>query len=124
MVKKYLSALLMIVMASASFLNGEDEGGLLFKRYCGTCHGENDKRSGTIVFYSKKTLMSRYKNRSRQLVYKLENINKFSISNIMIQAVHKIEDKKTLLLIVNHLSDPDLPLPGESKGKESRMKDL
>lgn len=79
----------------------------MFRRYCGRCHGDSDKRSGSLVFHSKNTIISRYRKRPKQLLYKLEHIEKESISNIMVTAIHNIEDKKVLRSIVSHLADPE-----------------
>lgn len=108
---KHAQAFIIICLSlfSLSLVENYENGEILFKRYCGRCHGANDKRSGSLVFHSKNTIISRYRNRSRQLLYKLENIDKYSISNTMITAVHKIEDKKVLVLIADYLGKPDLP---------------
>jgi hypothetical protein len=91
-----------------SAVNDDENGEILFKRYCSRCHGAKDKRSGSLVFYSKNTIVSRYRNRPRQLLYKLRNIEKYSISNIMVTAIHNIEDKKVLAPIVIYLANPEL----------------
>ncbi len=108
---KYALAIIIICLSlfSLSLVENNENGDILFKRYCGRCHGASDRRSGSLVFHSKKTIISRYRNRSRQLLHKLENIDKYSINNTMITAVHKIEDKKILVLIADYLGNPDLP---------------
>lgn len=78
----------------------------MFQRYCGRCHGARDIRSGSIVFHSKNTIVSRYRDRPRQLLHKLRNIDKYSISNIMITAIHRISDKRILVPIVKYLAGP------------------
>lgn len=108
MSKNSLAMLVFILslLSHPAMAAGED-GEILFRRYCGRCHGDSEKRSGSLVFHSKNTIISRYRNRPRQLLHKLENIEKESISNIMVTAIHNIEDKKILRSIVIHLAVPE-----------------
>ncbi len=117
--KKYIIALAMVAVLSArtAYLAEEESGEALFERYCSQCHGERDVRSGTVVYYSKETIMLRYKNRQRQLLYKLRNIEKTNLRNEMISAVHRIRDERVLERIVKYIAQPEKPDDGgRSKG--------
>ncbi len=93
------------------------DGEKAYQLYCSRCHGDTQIRSGTLVFYSKKTIVDRYQNKSVHLLEKLENIDRYIKSHAMIRAVHKINDRTIIIKIVNHLSDPDLKLTGaKNKG--------
>jgi len=106
---KYFLAMLALILSlfSQPAMAANEDGEALFRRYCGRCHGDSDRRSGSLVFHSKNTIASRYRNRPKQLLYKLEHIEKESISNIMVTAIHNIEDKKILRSIVIHLAVPE-----------------
>ena len=96
------------------------DGKKAFQLYCSRCHGKEEIRSGDIVFYSQKTIRERYRNKSRILLRRLENIDRYIKNYAMIRAVHKIQDRNTLIKIVNHLSDPDIKLPGD-RGKDKGL---
>ncbi len=106
-----------VFITTNAYLVQDVSGRDFFKRYCTPCHGENDVRSGTVVYHSKETIMLRYKNKPRILLEKLRNIDKYSISNEMIKAVHQIQDDRVLQLIVEYVSQTDLPGPDKGKIK-------
>jgi|GEM_PF-2714286 len=99
-------------IAISGTLYSQIDGEKAYQLYCSRCHGAEQIRSGTLVFYSKKTIIDRYKNKSVYLLEKLENIDRHIKSHVMIRAVHKIQDRTVIIQIVNHLSDPDLKIPG------------
>lgn len=92
--------------------NTDQDGEFYYNQYCSRCHGNTDLISGDMAYYSKKTLMARYENRSQQLLNRLIYVEKYIKNPSMIQEVHKIKDKNILIRIVNYLSDPDIPLHG------------